>query len=40
MKMALREVGCEDVDWINLAEDRDRRRAFVNTVINACGGFD
>jgi hypothetical protein len=22
------------MDWINLAQDRDRRRAFVNTVMN------
>jgi hypothetical protein len=25
---------CEDVDWIKLAQDRDRWQAVVNTVIN------
>jgi hypothetical protein len=32
--MDLREVGFGDVDWINLAQDRDRCRALVNTVMN------
>ncbi|KAJ4432176.1 hypothetical protein ANN_20792 [Periplaneta americana] len=27
--MDLREVGCDDRDWINLAQDRDRWRAYV-----------
>jgi len=27
-------VGCEDMDWIKLAEDRDRWRAFVNAIMN------
>ncbi|KAJ4430953.1 hypothetical protein ANN_19546 [Periplaneta americana] len=26
--MDLREVGCDDRDWINLAQDRDRWRAY------------
>jgi hypothetical protein len=30
IKMFLQEVGCGGVDWIDLAEDRDRRWAFVN----------
>jgi hypothetical protein len=30
----LREIGFGDVDWINLAQDRDRWRALVNTVMN------
>jgi hypothetical protein len=29
----LREVGCGDMDWIKLAEDRDRWRALVNATI-------
>jgi hypothetical protein len=32
--MDLRDVGFVDVDWIHLAQDRDRWRAFVNTVMN------
>ena len=24
IKMALHEVGCEDMDWIELAQDRDK----------------
>jgi hypothetical protein len=32
--MDLQEVGCGGVDWIELAEDRERRRALVNTVMN------
>jgi hypothetical protein len=27
-------VGCEGMDWIDLAEDRDRWRAVVNAVMN------
>jgi hypothetical protein len=30
----LREIGCEGVDWIHLAQDRDHWRAVVNTVMN------
>jgi len=33
IKMDLREVG-GDGDWIELAQDRDRWRALVNTVMN------
>jgi hypothetical protein len=32
--MDLREIGWESVDWIQLAQDRDRWRALVNTVMN------
>jgi hypothetical protein len=32
--MVLREIGCENVNWIRLAEDRDRWRALVNTVMD------
>jgi hypothetical protein len=34
MKMVLREVGCGDMDWIELAQDRDRWRACVSTAKN------
>jgi hypothetical protein len=30
IKMGLRETGCEDVDWIHLAQDRIQRRALVD----------
>jgi hypothetical protein len=37
IKMGLEEIGFGDVDWIHLAQDRDRCRALVNTVINLRG---
>jgi hypothetical protein len=33
MKMGLREVGCGCMDWIDVAQKRDRWRAFVNAVM-------
>ena len=33
IKMDLQEVGCEDVDWIDVAQDRDRWRALVIVVM-------
>jgi hypothetical protein len=34
IKMDLREIGLDVVDWIHLAQDRDLWRVFVNTVMN------
>jgi len=33
IKMDLQEVGCGDMDWIDLAQGRDRCRALVNAVM-------
>jgi hypothetical protein len=33
IKMDLREIGCEGVDWMHLAQDRDQCRRLVNTVM-------
>jgi hypothetical protein len=34
IRMDLVEVGWDDTDWIGLAQDRDRWRALVNSVLN------
>jgi hypothetical protein len=34
IKMDLREIGLDGIDWINLAQDRDQWKALVNTVMN------
>jgi hypothetical protein len=34
IRMDLREIGWDDVDWIDLAQDRDQWRAPLNTVMN------
>jgi hypothetical protein len=33
-KMNLREIGWCGLDWIDLAQDRDRLRSFVNALMN------
>ena len=34
IRMDLQEVGCRYVDWIGLAQDRDRWRTLVSAVMN------
>jgi hypothetical protein len=34
IKMYLLEISLGDVDWIGLAQDRDKLRALVNAVMN------
>jgi hypothetical protein len=34
IKMDLREMGWDGVDWIDRYQDRDQWRALVNTVLN------
>jgi hypothetical protein len=44
IKMDLREMGWDRVNWIDMAQDRDQWRALVNTILNLrvpsnAGGF-
>jgi hypothetical protein len=34
IKIGLREIGLDGMDWIELAQDMDQWRALVNTVMN------
>ena len=34
VEMGLQEVGCVGMDWIELAQDRNRRWALVNAVMH------
>jgi hypothetical protein len=34
IKMGLQKVECGGMDWIDLAQDRNRWRTLVNTVMN------
>jgi hypothetical protein len=34
IKVDLREIGWDGVDWIDMAQNRDKWRALVNTVMN------
>jgi len=34
IRMNLQEVGCAYMDWIGLAQDRDRRRTLLSAVMN------
>jgi hypothetical protein len=32
--MDLRDIGWDEMDWIDLAQDRDQWRALMNTIMN------
>jgi len=34
IKLDLKEIVCEDVDWICLAQDRDQWQILLNTIVN------
>jgi hypothetical protein len=36
IKMDLREIGWDGMDWFDLAQDRNQFRALVNMVMNLC----
>jgi hypothetical protein len=34
IKMDIREIGCDGINWVDVAQDRDQWWALVNTVLN------
>jgi hypothetical protein len=34
IKLDLREIGCDGIDWIDLSQDRNQWRALVKTMMN------
>jgi hypothetical protein len=34
VRMYLKEIGWEGVDWLHLAQNRDQWRALMNTIMN------
>jgi hypothetical protein len=34
IKIVLREIGWDDMDWFDLAQERDQWRTLVDTVMN------
>jgi hypothetical protein len=34
IKMDLREIGWDELDWMDMVQERDKWRALVNTVLN------
>jgi hypothetical protein len=34
LRLDLQEVGCMGMDWIELAQDRDRWRTLLNAIMN------
>ena len=34
LKFILQEIGCKGVDWIDMAQDRDKRQDSINMEVN------